>query len=398
MTNPTALPAKRAFAPAATLLVMPVLLCLILFTIPGTVVAYDGICADNYPDQSCPSKCESCTTAEQSYDFFTACGSGDCPAGTTNIGTSNSGCFIGTIRNECRDECTQSTNECATCSDGYFGSTCDNECPGGVGILACNGNGVCSDGKLGDGSCSCYGGYDGDSCQFSDAVTCNGNGSVNSTGSCFCNTGYSGASCSECSTGYTADESGSCLDTNACLTNTCDVNAACTDLPPPSSGGSGRVCSCDSGYSGDGEPGNCAAVQALVTISSGGSGSGLVTSSPAGIDCGLDCSELFPYPTQVTLSAAPDSGSSFAGLSGDADCSDEIVEVNTSGDDINCTATFDLAACPVNSSGAPNCTCDSGYQGTLTWDATGGNWTGSCEQLPEEVLINGFEDLAFILY
>lgn len=45
-------------------------------------------------------------------------------------------------------------------------------------------------------------------------------------------------------------------------------------------------------------------------------GGGTVTSSPAGINCGADCSEFFNSGTLVTLTAAPASGSTFAGWSG----------------------------------------------------------------------------------
>jgi len=46
-------------------------------------------------------------------------------------------------------------------------------------------------------------------------------------------------------------------------------------------------------------------------------GSGTVTSNPAGIDCGSDCSQSYPENTSVTLSAAPASGWSFSGWSGE---------------------------------------------------------------------------------
>ncbi len=46
------------------------------------------------------------------------------------------------------------------------------------------------------------------------------------------------------------------------------------------------------------------------------SGSGTVTSNPAGINCGSDCSEPYLNGTVVTLSATPASGYTFAGWSG----------------------------------------------------------------------------------
>lgn len=47
-----------------------------------------------------------------------------------------------------------------------------------------------------------------------------------------------------------------------------------------------------------------------------GTGSGQVTSSPAGISCGADCSESYSDGTRVTLTASASSGSTFAGWSG----------------------------------------------------------------------------------
>jgi phospholipase C len=53
-------------------------------------------------------------------------------------------------------------------------------------------------------------------------------------------------------------------------------------------------------------------VQVSVTLS----GSGTVTSSPAGVNCGTTCSQSFPAGTQVTLNATPATGFSFGGWSG----------------------------------------------------------------------------------
>jgi hypothetical protein len=53
-----------------------------------------------------------------------------------------------------------------------------------------------------------------------------------------------------------------------------------------------------------------------LTVSKNGTGSGTVTSNPAGINCGSTCSANFAQGSTVTLSATPASGSSFAGWSG----------------------------------------------------------------------------------
>jgi hypothetical protein len=51
-------------------------------------------------------------------------------------------------------------------------------------------------------------------------------------------------------------------------------------------------------------------------VTKAGAGGGMVTSSPAGIDCGMTCSASFTSGTSVTLTAVASSGSTFAGWGG----------------------------------------------------------------------------------
>jgi hypothetical protein len=54
----------------------------------------------------------------------------------------------------------------------------------------------------------------------------------------------------------------------------------------------------------------------LLTVTRQGTGTGTVTSSPSGIHCGIDCSEVFLHNTVVTLTAVPESNAYFTGWSG----------------------------------------------------------------------------------
>jgi len=69
-----------------------------------------------------------------------------------------------------------------------------------------------------------------------------------------------------------------------------------------------------------------------------GVGTGTVTSSPAGIDCGADCFETYGENSSVTLTPSPDTGFYFTGWAGDADCSDGTVLMTQ---DLTCTAQFE---------------------------------------------------------
>jgi uncharacterized repeat protein (TIGR01451 family) len=71
-----------------------------------------------------------------------------------------------------------------------------------------------------------------------------------------------------------------------------------------------------------------------------GDGTGSVSSDPAGIDCGSDCTETYAEGTVVTLTAVAAEGSTFAGWSGACEGSTSCQV--TMDADRSVTATFDL--------------------------------------------------------
>jgi hypothetical protein len=78
-----------------------------------------------------------------------------------------------------------------------------------------------------------------------------------------------------------------------------------------------------------------------LTVKPTGAGTGKVTSSPAGIDCGSDCDEEYEEGTEVTLTAEASAGSTFKGFSG-AGCSGTGPCEVTLTEAAEVTAQFDL--------------------------------------------------------
>jgi Divergent InlB B-repeat domain len=105
--------------------------------------------------------------------------------------------------------------------------------------------------------------------------------------------------------------------------------------------GSGTVGGCDEGTPAPvGDP---------VVVVKQGSGSGTVTSSPAGINCGSTCRAVFELSTMpISLFANPSSGSTFAGWGGVGhSCSGTgACSITVSGQTIRAVATFNLIGPP----------------------------------------------------
>jgi len=82
--------------------------------------------------------------------------------------------------------------------------------------------------------------------------------------------------------------------------------------------------------------------QYTLSVGKAGTGTGLVTSSPAGINCGVDCSEPYNFGSVVTLTATPDAGSTFTGWSGGG-CNGTGTCQVTMNNAVSITATFTAA-------------------------------------------------------
>ncbi len=78
-----------------------------------------------------------------------------------------------------------------------------------------------------------------------------------------------------------------------------------------------------------------------LALTKAGTGSGTVTSNPAGIACGATCAAAFEYGTSVTLTATPAAGSTFTGWSGEG-CSGTGTCTVTMTQARGVTATFTL--------------------------------------------------------
>lgn len=110
-----------------------------------------------------------------------------------------------------------------------------------------------------------------------------------------------------------------------------------------------------------------------LTLIKSGNGSGTVTSNPAGINCGVDCSEAYTTNTVVTLSAAPSAGSSFIGWSGGGCTGTGTCTVTvSSAQSVTAAFTLNLYTLTVSKSGTGG--------GTVTTSPAGISCGADCSQ------------------
>jgi hypothetical protein len=130
-----------------------------------------------------------------------------------------------------------------------------------------------------------------------------------------------------------------------------------------------------------------AGVTHALTVAKSGAGTGTINSSPAGIDCGATCSANFNGGLNVTLTATPATGSTFAGWSGACSGTGSCVVAMDAAKGV--TASFTQTTYSVTASagtgGTAICTPNSAaHGGSSTCTATPNTgytfsaWTGDC--------------------
>ncbi|MBA2661091.1 MAG: hypothetical protein H0U74_02255 [Bradymonadaceae bacterium] len=132
-------------------------------------------------------------------------------------------------------------------------------------------------------------------------------------------------------------------------------------------------------------------------IGKDGNGSGTVSSSPAGIDCGPTCTVTFAHATEVTLSASPDASSTFAGWSGTCIGTGTCVVSMTESRSVQATFTLKphtltvvangsgtVTSSPAGINCGASCTSDFGHGTEVTLSAVAAantgfaGWSGDC--------------------
>jgi hypothetical protein len=107
-----------------------------------------------------------------------------------------------------------------------------------------------------------------------------------------------------------------------------------------------------------------------LSVSKSGTGSGTVTSSPSGINCGSGCSMDYAEGTTVTLTAATGTGSTFSGWSGGG-CSGTGTCVITMNADTSVTSAFSKTTTPIQAPKNLRYTLN-GSLITINWDSASG--------------------------
>ncbi|MBK7473292.1 MAG: hypothetical protein IPI73_24320 [Betaproteobacteria bacterium] len=108
-----------------------------------------------------------------------------------------------------------------------------------------------------------------------------------------------------------------------------------------------------------------------LTVGKTGTGTGTVTSSPAGIDCGSDCTEDYSAGTLIQLTATPDAGSTFGGWGGACAGTGPCTLTLSGNTLVTAVMTANPGALPtIPSFSADPATIGPGGNSTLAWSIT----------------------------
>jgi len=242
----------------------------------------------------------------------------------------------------CKDECSPiDSKECS--GNGYkiCGNYDDDKCSEWSSATECPKNNVCKDGNCTPEKCTDNTIYE--KCSSSKPKYCDNGNLINKCSLCGCSSNYicqSDENCVQCIEGFCCDiqnktfrpSSYKCQE-KANLEYDCPwgyTPGSDVAIRYQSKYCSGESATCDGGLKWEDWivytdcPANeaclnnsCAPyVEFKLTVSKSGTGSGIVASSPSGINCGNYCLKSFASGSSITLTATPDSGSIFIGWSG----------------------------------------------------------------------------------
>jgi cysteine-rich repeat protein len=310
---------------------------------PGTVGADIATCNSDCTIARCgDSKLnlaanETCDTGGNSTTCDSDCSARVCGDGFVNSAASEQ-CdpgAVGAFTATCDSDCTN-----AFCGDGTINAVRNEACdPGAVGVSVAGCDLDCTAPSCGDGVINRA--FHPPGAPVGVTETCDDNNTMNGDG---CDSNCQSESCGngvtepangeQCDDGDTNDANGCrnncqlprCDDGVFSSTETCDTGGntvSCdVDCTAPMCGdgivnlAANEQCEDGNSTNGDGCSSNCRVEPFTLTTLRTGDGGGSIGSTPSGISCGGDCSELFQAGTVVNLTASPDAQSTFNGWSG----------------------------------------------------------------------------------
>eukprot|EP01051_Picozoa_sp_SAG22_P017932 SAG22_NODE_2885_length_2125_cov_1.959033_1_plen_676_part_01 len=342
----------------------------------GTRCGLHGDCTEDVADASLEAYL--CTCDDGYFEVAGTCTAGRCTDGTTPCGV-HGDCFQGNF----------AEIYTCTCSAGYLAAagTCEEIRPCDSGEEDCAAGAVCNHVGPGEHSCTCTAGYEGDgrtdgtgcadidSCETSPCffgVSCTDNAAP-----------YTNYTCGACPAGFAGDGE-TCADIDDCAATPCGANGTCTDT-----GAETYVCACDAGFflaDGTCSAGRCH--DGSTPCGAQGSCGNVVGGSIADYICTCDDNYIFVGGTCVAIdqcSAEEDD------CVADAVCNHEGVNQHSctctaghSGDGTTSGTGCTAVTCPANSAGTNvptgDCTCNDGYEGTITATQVEPFVAGECVQ------------------